>query len=226
MVARPRNIEHHRNQPPNSAAARKTALRRYAPASGSFWCRNACWRRTRSRSKCFSFATARGGVDDVVDLLAAKYVADRVAISADVIAMLQNLADKGFLVEAWEAGVLSPTFTSVAPLPYDSADGLSILRSSESAAETFGIPLAALAELTHRCSLQCPYCSNPVELERGGSELTTAEWKKVLTELAEIGVLQFIFQAASRPRARIWSSLCGTRATSASTRTSSPPRCC
>ena len=44
-------------------------------------------------------------VDDLVDLLAAKYVGDRVAISADVIAMLQNLADKGFLVEAWEAGV-------------------------------------------------------------------------------------------------------------------------
>ena len=41
-------------------------------------------------------------VDDLVDLLAAKYVADRVAISADVIAMLQNLADKGFLVEARE----------------------------------------------------------------------------------------------------------------------------
>ena len=41
-------------------------------------------------------------VDDVVDLLATKYVADRAAISADVIAMLQNLADKGFLVEARE----------------------------------------------------------------------------------------------------------------------------
>ena len=62
----------------------------------------------------------------------------------------------------------------------DAADGLSILESPKSAAETLGIPLAVLAELTHRCSLQCPYCSNPVELERGGSELTTAEWKKVL----------------------------------------------
>jgi pyrroloquinoline quinone biosynthesis protein D len=44
-------------------------------------------------------------VDDVVDLLATKYVADRAAISADVIAMLQNLADKGFLVEARETSV-------------------------------------------------------------------------------------------------------------------------
>ena len=58
-----------------------------------------------------------------------------------------------------------------------------------------------LAELTHRCPLQCPYCSNPVELDRGGSELTTEEWKKVLTELAEIGVLQIHF-SGGEPTAR------------------------
>ena len=28
------------------------------------------------------------------------------------------------------------------------------------------VPYAVLAELTHRCPLQCPYFSNPVELER------------------------------------------------------------
>ena len=47
--------------------------------------------------------------------------------------------------------------------------------------------------MTHRCPLQCPYCSNPVELERNNAELTTDEWKRVMTELAEIGVLQFHF---------------------------------
>jgi pyrroloquinoline quinone biosynthesis protein D len=41
-------------------------------------------------------------VGDMVDLLAAKYVADRGAIATDVIAMLQDLADKGFLTEARE----------------------------------------------------------------------------------------------------------------------------
>jgi pyrroloquinoline quinone biosynthesis protein D len=39
-------------------------------------------------------------VADMIDLLAAKYTADRDAIGADVIAMLQDLADKGFLTEA------------------------------------------------------------------------------------------------------------------------------
>ena len=41
-------------------------------------------------------------VEAIIDTLAAKYTADRVAIGADVIAMLQDLADKGFLTEARE----------------------------------------------------------------------------------------------------------------------------
>src|SRR5215468_5588255 len=41
-------------------------------------------------------------VGDMVDQLAAKYAAEREAILTDVIAMLQDLADKGFLTEARE----------------------------------------------------------------------------------------------------------------------------
>jgi pyrroloquinoline quinone biosynthesis protein D len=41
-------------------------------------------------------------VADVIDQLAEKYAADRDAIATDVIAMLQDLADKGFLTEARE----------------------------------------------------------------------------------------------------------------------------
>ncbi|MFL6817585.1 MAG: pyrroloquinoline quinone biosynthesis peptide chaperone PqqD [Bradyrhizobium sp.] len=41
-------------------------------------------------------------VEQMVDHLAAKYTAERRAISTDVIAMLQDLADKGFLTEARE----------------------------------------------------------------------------------------------------------------------------
>jgi pyrroloquinoline quinone biosynthesis protein D len=41
-------------------------------------------------------------VAQMIDQLAAKYTADRAAIGADVIAMLQDLADKGFLTEARE----------------------------------------------------------------------------------------------------------------------------
>ena len=51
-------------------------------------------------------------------------------------------------------------------------------------------PIAMLAELTHRCPLSCPYCSNPIELARIDSELDTETWKRVFREAAEIGVLQ------------------------------------
>jgi pyrroloquinoline quinone biosynthesis protein D len=42
-------------------------------------------------------------VAEMIDLLAQKYQADRATIGADVIAMLQDLADKGFLSEPREA---------------------------------------------------------------------------------------------------------------------------
>jgi len=39
-------------------------------------------------------------VGQVIDMLAAKYTAERAVIAADVVAMLRDLADKGFLAEA------------------------------------------------------------------------------------------------------------------------------
>ncbi len=54
-------------------------------------------------------------------------------------------------------------------------------------------PLAILFELTHRCPLQCPYCSNPVALERASNELSGAEWLRVIGEAADLGVLQVHF---------------------------------
>ena len=54
-------------------------------------------------------------------------------------------------------------------------------------------PLALLAEITHRCPLGCPYCSNPLELERASGELDTEIWLRVLNEAAKLGVLQVHF---------------------------------
>ena len=51
-------------------------------------------------------------------------------------------------------------------------------------------PTTLLAELTHRCPLHCPYCSNPLTLIGAEAELTTDEWKRVFTEARELGVLQ------------------------------------
>ena len=58
-----------------------------------------------------------------------------------------------------------------------------------------------LAELTHRCPLQCPYCSNPVDLRRRTEELATEEWIDVLHQAAALGVLQ-IHLSGGEPTAR------------------------
>jgi len=51
-------------------------------------------------------------------------------------------------------------------------------------------PLGLLAELTHRCPLACPYCSNPLALEDKAGELDTNAWARVFQEAAGLGVLQ------------------------------------
>lgn len=58
---------------------------------------------------------------------------------------------------------------------------------------TAGPPLGLLAELTHRCPLRCPYCSNPLAMDRRAAELSGPEWMRVIDEAADMGVLQIYF---------------------------------
>src|SRR2546428_5945569 len=51
-------------------------------------------------------------------------------------------------------------------------------------------PFGLLAELTYRCPLHCPYCSNPVNLAAYRDELALEEWTRVFTEARNLGVLQ------------------------------------
>jgi pyrroloquinoline quinone biosynthesis protein E len=62
-------------------------------------------------------------------------------------------------------------------------------------------PLGLLAELTHRCPLGCPYCSNPLALEPRTDELDTATWARVFREAAALGVLQ-VHLSGGEPGAR------------------------
>ena len=63
------------------------------------------------------------------------------------------------------------------------------------------IPYAMLCELTHRCPLACPYCSNPVQLEMKSNEISTDLWKKALSDGVKIGILQAHF-SGGEPTAR------------------------
>jgi PqqA peptide cyclase len=62
-------------------------------------------------------------------------------------------------------------------------------------------PYTLIAELTYRCPLKCPYCSNPTDLAAHDGELSTDEWKRVLGEAEALGVVQVHF-TGGEPLAR------------------------
>ena len=62
-------------------------------------------------------------------------------------------------------------------------------------------PLALLAELTHRCPLACPYCSNPLALTPRAQELPTQAWQRVMDEARALGVLH-LHLSGGEPAAR------------------------
>lgn len=62
-------------------------------------------------------------------------------------------------------------------------------------------PIALLAEVTHRCPLACPYCSNPLDLVSRDRELDLSTWHRVFHEAAEVGVLQ-LHLSGGEPAAR------------------------
>ena len=51
-------------------------------------------------------------------------------------------------------------------------------------------PFTLIAELSYRCPLRCPYCSNPLDWAKRRDELDTATWLRVFREAEELGVVQ------------------------------------
>lgn len=54
-------------------------------------------------------------------------------------------------------------------------------------------PRWLLAELTYKCPLQCPYCSNPLDYTKHSEELSTEDWKRVLSQARKMGAVQLGF---------------------------------
>jgi pyrroloquinoline quinone biosynthesis protein E len=95
------------------------------------------------------------------------------AVEADVLA---------FLEELWARGLLE-----VGEGPTRAEDPSAPLHAGGVTAEEH--PYTLIAELTYRCPLRCPYCSNPMELAAEAGELSTAEWCRVFGEAAALGVM-------------------------------------
>lgn len=131
--------------------------------------------------------SAIDGVRSVADLcaeLAQKYGAPVDVITRDVTSLLQGLADKRLLRDGVDP------FAPPKPSAF-----------AQSIAPFAGGPAGLLAELTHRCPLQCPYCSNPLDLERANTELTAAQWGETFRQAASIGALQ-LHLSGGEPTAR------------------------
>lgn len=64
-------------------------------------------------------------------------------------------------------------------------------------------PLVLIAELTYRCPLHCPYCSNPTDIgaSKYRDELPAEDWQRVFREAADLGVLQLAL-TGGEPMAR------------------------
>jgi pyrroloquinoline quinone biosynthesis protein E len=113
-------------------------------------------------------------LDAIVDELARRYGADAKRVADDVGVLLADLYARG-LIDGYQRtpGPAAQREPVEPPLP---GDGVS--------------PYTLVAELTHRCPLACPYCSNPRQLTRGGEELATEEWVRVVGEAVDLGVMQ------------------------------------
>ena len=112
----------------------------------------------------------RRTVGEIVAELGGRYAASAEALAADVSEVLGRLHNSGLLHRqpgaCWETDGDRPAAPAFAGLR----------------------PLNLLAELTYRCPLHCPYCSNPTEYPTARGELSTAEWAGVFRQAAELGV--------------------------------------
>lgn len=70
---------------------------------------------------------------------------------------------------------------------------MSAIAAGPVASRAITAPMSVLLELTHRCPLACPYCSNPLQLAAMGEELDTGQWRQVIAQAADMGCLQVHF---------------------------------
>lgn len=128
-------------------------------------------------------------MDAIVATLTARFSAPVERVASDVTAFLDDLRGRALLDDGPPAdqGSSPPAASSSAP-EFANATGVDA-------------PYTLVAELTHRCPLACPYCSNPRELVGGRDELTTEEWHDVIGQAAALGVMQ-VHLSGGEPLAR------------------------
>jgi pyrroloquinoline quinone biosynthesis protein E len=164
------------------ALARKTRLRR-DPLTGDplLLFPEGVLRLNCSGAAILALCDGRRTVSAIVAKLCEQFPESVEEVDRDTAAFLDDLDGRGLL--DWNVA-------TVVPVEFPTVDYIAASSSKSPSGER---PLGLLAELTHRCPLGCPYCSNPTTLRHGGSELTTQEWERVIREAAQLGVLHVHF---------------------------------
>jgi pyrroloquinoline quinone biosynthesis protein E len=143
-------------------------------------------------------------VEGIVGELAVRYAAsrpdDRARIEADVRGLLENLRGRGLIEDPARERPRDVALPQGAPVGIAPPHRAPVEEGPPPAAPD-GAPYTLVAELTHRCPLACPYCSNPRALVRAPEELTTDEWLRVVDDAAALGVMQ-IHLSGGEPLAR------------------------
>ena len=120
--------------------------------------------------------------NEIVTMLRERYPSSE-ALETDVYAFLAQMRRLGALIVATANGG-----TRAAADRHAVAGGKALVRPSV-AAEATPAPLNLIAELTYRCPLQCPYCSNPLDFRERREGLDAGQWGSVFEEAADLGVV-------------------------------------
>ncbi len=127
----------------------------------------------------------RNVLGEILQKLSQEFKAPVDFLAADVETTLQKMESKGLV--QWGEPFENPIHSEITSA--GQASGMAGKAPGEYR------PLGLLAELTYRCPLHCPYCSNPVwdKSQPGGEELPAGKWKEVLTQARSLGVLHALF---------------------------------
>jgi pyrroloquinoline quinone biosynthesis protein E len=140
-------------------------------------------RLNRTGAAIIALCTGTRSLAEIVLELATQWGTESLQVEQSTIAFLSDLRRRRLIRWNAEFSISKPTSNSVFTVD-DTQEQLPPLGTR---------PLGLLAELTYSCPLHCPYCSNPTTLSSQESELSVAEWERVLAEAAGLGILQVHF---------------------------------
>jgi len=141
---------------------------------------------TGSGSAIVQLCDGHRRLSEIIDTLAQQFQAPPAVLRSEVTRYLCRLHER-MLVQFTDTPATEPASPRIS-VPF-----VSPVASEPALVHGLLRPMGLVAEVSYRCPLHCPYCSNPTAISPGGVELSTEQWRRVLREAAEIGVLHALF---------------------------------